>query len=379
MKKLVKKIAYRTIKTEVQMTHKGNTFKKIFLIICLFFISFTSFISCVDMGWDDQKKTTRSHKKKRKFDVEKREAAGSTVNYDEKKEACEKPDGEVFSSKDCKSEIIAREVNLKNQPNQVKHHVDILFLLDTSSTMHFYYRDHFQHKFKNFISIIDQRLDWHLLYTHTEYFKKKWWYPAGINGKALNLESDIHVLESSKLTRSTPNYENVFLNSITFYPKRHAFDDFDDPECNYPPYCQTGDSRPFTALKASFEVNKHLMRAEADLVVVIVSNSDNNPTDENDIDTDEEEIVTAKQVVKSFNKIYINKRLFVFNIIIRPEDEDCLKFNQDQQALFSSDDVHEGKNLANLAKVGGGNFSICSDNYDQVAQHIVSETSIKSH
>ena len=80
MKKLVKKIAYRTIKSEVQMTHKENVLKKIFLIVCVFFISFVSFVRCVDMGWEGQNKTTRSHDKRRGRDVEKQEAKALIFN-----------------------------------------------------------------------------------------------------------------------------------------------------------------------------------------------------------------------------------------------------------------------------------------------------------
>ena len=294
-----------------------------------------------------------------------------------KKEACEGANYVIYSPEDCDSITVeALPPLLDTQRAQTKYPVDILFVLDTSPTMQFYYRDVFQHRFKDFISILDQGLDWSLLYTNTEYRKKTWWSSPGNNGKALKLESSIDVLDSSTLTQSTPDYKNVFLYSFTFNPERHSFEEYGDAGCDYPPYCQSGDSQPFTALKTSFQVNKHLTRAEADLAVVIVTNSDNNPINENEEDSDkstDESIVTADQVVQEFSKVYTNKRFFVFNIIIQPDDPACLELNQDQQALFSSGDVHEGKNLADLVKKtsGGGNFSICSEDYATVARSII--------
>ena len=341
---------------------KSQHFKKVFWALVTFSMIFS--VQCTDMGWENQDETKRQRRSRPKRDSLKDKKNSLAIV---KKAVCEDADSVIYTNENCDN--IVQALPVANVNSQDKQPVDILFVLDTRSEMQFYFKDIFKTRFKNFISTIDSYLDWHLLYTHTDYYEGNWLFASGTNGKALQLESTERVLESRVLKPTTPNYKDVFLHSITHYPDRNdSLDDFDDGSCNYPPYCQNNDSRPFAALKAAFTTNKHLTREGASLVAIIISNTDNPPLEEDEPD---EDTVTAKQVLKEFEAVHSSKDLFVFNIIILPDDTACLNFNESKQSNWLPD-LYGGKNLSRLAKqAGGGNFSICAEDYTKVATSIV--------
>ena len=118
------------------------------------------------------------------------------------------------------------------------------------------------------------------------------------------------------------------------------------------------------ALQMSFSANKQFARKEADFVAIIITNEDEEP-EEGEPD------VTAGTIFQEFKKNYgSEKKLYILNIIVLPGDEHCVEENDDMQILFP--EVAPGEKISEVAKkIGGGNFSICLEDYSVVADTII--------
>ena len=284
------------------------------------------------------------------------------------KKVCKGKSYTIYSYEDCPEQGSVNTDSFTEENKPAKP-VDILFVMDTSTSMHFYLVNAFQKRFKNFFSIINIHLDWRMFFTNAEYSKPttgfwSFFSPATMNGKAMKLEGWEGILNRNYLDRTVPNYDDVFLYTISRDPVR-TYDDGADKNyyCSYPPYCQ-GNEQPLRALQASFQANKSITRKEADFVAVIISNTDENPDGGSSS-------VTAKKVIDEFKKVYgSEKRLTVLSLIVLPGDKQCEEENDYRQFVFKETSV--GKQIADLAKeAGGGNFSICLDDYSVVAETIV--------
>ena len=259
------------------------------------------------------------------------------------------------------------DLNL-NSPNVTRKPVDIFFVINASSSMWYYlgyvtdpHNKKFQNRFKSFIPTLNQHnMDWRMFFANSDYSggflnKRK-------NGRAMQLEGKYGILNSKVLSKNTKDYLNVFTYTITRgtgITREHG----EPHECSIPPYC--GNVRPLRALRGSFSANKNLTRDEADFVAVIVSNRD-----------EEQEKVNPSDVVSEFRRVYgSHKRLFVLSLIILPGDSKCYDVNYDRTFfLFRRwQKPSYGDRISGLArKTGGGNFSICMDNYTILAKTIVS-------
>jgi len=253
----------------------------------------------------------------------------------------------------------------KRQDNDVSARnttaVDIAFVMDTGSSMHYYTAYRFNKRFQNFISEIEQ-LDWRWFYflageRNVNFWSFEWLFGSDYeaeDGEALPLESKDQVLPSRFLTSTTPDYADLFLRTITVPDEVFL-------ECKYPPYCTDMYRQPLTMLKLSFALNKKWTREDADFVSVIVTNG-NEP----------EEGTSPQGVIQEFHNVYgNNKRLFVFGIVVPPNDEKCVIENL-RGLGFLNASVEEGTGIEALAReTGGGIISICSDDYSSVAQDIV--------
>ncbi len=323
-------------------------------IICLLLASMGLLLTCSKMGWDDNPTTKRTRSNKTRRGKKKEE----TVDKELFKE-CKEDNFVIYSPEECERLQKAGVLTSPSSAMAQSGLVDIMFILDTDDPMDFYFDEGiFQKRFKDFISIIDQNFkNWQWFYTHADDDDED------TIGVALSLESETKILDSHVLTPKTPDYEEVFMYSITETPARGP----GTTRCQYPPYCQD-DPSPLAALKVAFSKNKHLTRAEADLVAVIITNSDEAPEEEN-------KGTRATEVLKEFRDVYgSTKKLYVFNIIILPDDRECWKENDNNLGFFAQlwNNVYEGKKVASLVqKTGGGNFSICLDDYSKVARSIV--------
>ena len=244
--------------------------------------------------------------------------------------------------------------------------IDILFVINTSNWgMYLDLQYKFKRKFKNFIPHL-RGTDWRMLFTNATYAEGCRLCPFGPKkGEAMRIEAKYAVLNQRYLERSSLNNPtNVFLNTITTHPYARAYDNprsmQDDRYIqHYPPYMNSKSKYPLRALQSSFSANQSLTREEADLVAVIVSNQDES--------AHESSTPTAESLLQEFQKVYgEEKKLYLLNIIVLVDDERCLntkyRYNKHDSA---------GQQIAEVAKeIGGGNFSICLQDYSIVAKTI---------
>ena len=253
-------------------------------------------------------------------------------------------------------------VSASNEP------VDILFVLNTSASMNYYLKTGFEQRFTNFIPSIEG-LDWRILFTNAGVSSGGFFssFSRAMNGKPMRLEGRQGILKRRYLDKAVLDYPDTFLRTIT--KKRsarsvtHSKNDRHDNICNFPPYCHNGRS-PLRATWAGFSANAPFLREEADLVVVIISNSDERKPSKFPL-------LLPEEVVEQFRNVYESgKRLSVLSLIILPDDKKCLLENTQTHKTGSK--TSEGKNIAKLAEqTGGGNFSICLKDYSVLGKTIV--------
>ena len=89
--------------------------------------------------------------------------------------------------------------------------------------------------------------------------------------------------------------------------------------------------------------------------------------------------VQADDIIDEFKKVYgSDKKLFVLSLIILPGDTKCHSQNEDQTffVFHHWQKTSPGNQIARLAKrTGGGNFSICLEDYSIMAKTIVTLSS----
>ena len=194
----------------------------------------------------------------------------------------------------------------------------------------------------------------------------------GATGQAMPIEAR-HGLLKKRGSRSPQRYldssseAKQFFYTITKEPNREhegpGESGIDRDYANkFPPYMGGGEY-PLRALQSSFAINKPLTREEATFVAIIVSNTDEH-TDKKSPDP------TAESIMQAFQKAYgESKKLYILNLIILPGDQKCLAENDSRQFIFK--ESNEGQKIAKVAEeIGGGNFSICMEDYSVVADTV---------
>ena len=180
-----------------------------------------------------------------------------------------------------------------------------------------------------------------------------------INQRTLSTVIEAKMLDQRNLNSQTPDYQNVFLYTVSHFPQKY---------CKSPPYCQRHLEQPLRALKSSIERvnydNKAFFRPGADFVSLTITNEDERWEDQ-------ERATTAKDVVETFNEYLkpLGKRFFAFNILIKDEPangQSCLKEN-----LKKHKSAKIGNRVGELAdQTGGFNISICDGDYSEGLQDI---------
>ena len=246
--------------------------------------------------------------------------------------------------------------------------LDILFVVDTSESMHEHLLS-FKEKFMGFLRHFFN-FNWKLAITNADHGEHGFFLfnLSTLKGKVMRLERDGSVMNLYYLDRTVEHYSQIFLDSISRHKlheyQKHGRDGLEDVDyCELPPYCQGGNEQPLRSLKAALVKNQDFFRKNADLVVVLISNSKERASDYASGTQPEE-------VIEEFKSLYgEEKRFEVYGIIIPKDDEECLAQNNAGQFLVPEGDFSE--KIARLSAVTGGEtFSICSDNYEQLARSI---------
>ena len=254
--------------------------------------------------------------------------------------------------------------------NQVKSPrdlvLDILFVLDTSSQMNFYLDTAFQSRLVGFLSHLEET-DFRVFFTNSDVTNEGLWFRGfrdmrALNGAAMNLEGAQEgvLLKRKYIDKDLPDYRQVFQNTITHTASS---------KCRYPPFCHGKWVQPLRALMSSFTANDDHFRDEADLVAIVITNTDEEPLDKPDQRT------SPAEVMEEFRGAYgTDKKLYVFGLIVVPGDEECLKEEKKQRRkFFSREKNHYGHSIQRLVEVsdGGQALSLCLEDYSVVGEKLV--------
>ncbi len=253
----------------------------------------------------------------------------------------------------------------ENQNSYEDRPFDLLFVLDTSEDMRFYLTRAFEHRFLNFLSPFEDK-DWRVLITHTDVSNSDVFLSSlrdkkALNGAAMNLESASggKILKRRFIDPDLKDYEQVFYNTLT-YPSLS--------QCRLnPPFCHGALVQPLRALSQAFSANQDIIREEADLVALILTNTDEEPLKK------PKKRFSPEEVISDFQSVYgSEKRFFVFGLIIVPEDEECKKQDKKAQPVLSLRSNHYGHSIQALSRATGGEvFSICEEDYTALSNRIV--------
>ncbi|MDE0119966.1 MAG: hypothetical protein OXM55_08180 [Bdellovibrionales bacterium] len=164
-------------------------------------------------------------------------------------------------------------------------------------------------------------------------------------GRLMDLEHKGKRLNQQQLDVNTPNYIEVFKDTLT----RGSGD-----SCNLAPYCQGDMEQPLRVLNSCLErwaqaetLSKH---PEADIISFIV-------TDEDERKEDQKQATTAREVMDNFEKLFPKRSLYSFSLVI--QDEECLRL----QKKHAAGSVY-GTKVSELAEIThGDSISICEENY----------------
>ena len=247
--------------------------------------------------------------------------------------------------------------------------LDVLFVIDTSESMHKNLMV-FKEKFLGFLNYLDQ-LDWKIAITNADHGETGFFLfnLGALKGKAMNLENAGKVLNLRYLHSNIPNYNNIFLDSISRHSlgKYKKYGGEKGPEnvgyCELPPGCQSLQEQPIKSLKAALGKNKGFFRKEADLIAIVISNS-------KERGNDQDAATQPIEVIEEFHAIHgLKKRFKVYGIIITEDDQQCLNQNKIQQFFFPEGAFSE--KIDHLSEITGGEvFSICSSDYQALGQSV---------
>lgn len=247
--------------------------------------------------------------------------------------------------------------------------LDILFVMDTSASMRSHLKQ-FKEKFSGFLRHF-VNLDWQFALTNADYGEADLFIFnfGALKGKVMPLEKKGEILNLYYLHPGIPDYDQIFLDSVSIHKSgeyvvtgnRVGRENIDP--CQLPPFCQGPQEQPLKSLKAALVQNEDFFRKEADLVVIIISNSKEKGGD-SDSSTE------PAEVIAQFKNVHGDKKRFeVYGIIIIEDDTACLHQNQDQQVIFPEADFSD--KIVDLSTMTGGEvFSICAPHYQDVAQSI---------
>lgn len=224
--------------------------------------------------------------------------------------------------------------------------VDILFVIDNSASM----RDEqlkLGDRLSSFVGSL-KNVNWQIGITTTDTSDSEF----GLKGSLVQL----HGLNQYILTEDTPNYEEVFANTVV------------RPEgVNCGSNCPSLVERPLEAatLALAKGVVSGFLRPGAELAIVILSDADEGGDGTGLITTPQFLLGTAASL---FNQ---QKRITGYGIVVEPGDEDCLN----QQREFTPHSYY-GYNAALLAQLTDGVIgNICDSNYSQslkkIGQHVL--------
>lgn len=227
-------------------------------------------------------------------------------------------------------------------PQDSSPKVDILFVIDNSASM-VDEQLKLGDRLGSFVNSLGD-VDWQIGITTTDTSSGAF----GLKGSLVTLTG---LSNQFILTKNTPNYEQVFKNTVV------------RPEgVNCGGNCPSIVERPLeaTTMALSKGVVSGFIRPGAELAVVLLSDADEGG---NGLGV----ITTPQMVINTANTVFnFSKRLTAFALVVEPGDVNCLN----QQRQFSANSFY-GTNAALLAHLTGGvTGSVCDTNYSNSLKKI---------
>ncbi|MDE0518465.1 MAG: hypothetical protein OXH36_02765 [Bdellovibrionales bacterium] len=173
-------------------------------------------------------------------------------------------------------------------------------------------------------------------------------------GKFMRLEKNGRILDQLILTEATPEYDQIFKDTLTRRSQN---------ECDLPPGCHGPHEQPLRSLKAAFSryetdpSHKSFFQADADTIVLIM-------TDEDERRQDPQNATTAEEVIQVFKEVFKGKRKRLFAFSLSIQDEEC--YEEERRGIFSKKTAAYGHIIGRLAELTGRpeqNVSLCSKDY----------------
>ena len=169
-------------------------------------------------------------------------------------------------------------------------------------------------------------------------------------GKFMRLEYNGRLLPDYILTKETPNYMQVFKETLSR----------EGGECNKPPYCQGFNEQPLRSLKSAIEryntdpPQKKFFQPNTDTVAIIFS-------DEDERLRDFRRATIAENIIGTYKTVFKGKRKRLFGFSVSIQDKECLKTARNR-FLFLKGSENIANIIGRLAELTGGrNISLCSD------------------
>ncbi|MDE0151856.1 MAG: hypothetical protein OXK80_05110 [Bdellovibrionales bacterium] len=265
-------------------------------------------------------------------------------------------DEEIHPDSEETREVIT--IHPSDDQRNLSNKIDFLFILDASRSNQDYIEESvIQKKLGTFIEKLDQEnINWRIYTTSGETDKDEPLY----NGKLHELEHrgtiipflylDNEVLSADNARDPKAYISEVFIDTIS-HPKRR--------NCDMPPFCyKDKENRPLKALSGFLNVASRyeLLRNDADLVVIIISNQDERPSE-----TKPKEPFAPTYIQDQLQEDFSDKTWHAITFVVRSTDSNCT-------------DGKASSNIPQLARLTGGlTASICSNTYAQTIIDFIRE------
>ena len=247
--------------------------------------------------------------------------------------------------------------------------VDIVFIVDSSLSMDPMLRK-VKKTFAGFIDVLEP-LDWKIMFTNADSGNHLFFLSNIFSrkGRAMSLESDGRSLLGKKyLTKDMEDYRSIFIDTLRLHDHYEYWDNRGDQEkskCELPPGCQGGNEQALATTMNAFQKNNSFFRADADIAVIIFSDSDEDRSQR------QKEKINPEKVIRSFHDKWSsrdNKRITFYGIIMIPgEPRNC-----GYQGIGSEKTV--GQRFFEMIEYTGGVAShICNSSYVPLAEQIVQD------
>ena len=280
----------------------------------------------------------------------------------------------------CKAPLPAQK---KEKPYVAKTKVDFIVVVDSSHSMSHFLRN-LKSRFQNFIKELDP-LDWRMIFTNADHGGNAFLFNGHAkNGHAMSLEfngqnlSNIYVLEKDNLGPK-PYAETIFIDTIGKHISPNMWGRKLDHKpvhartsrsCKLSPGCGGGNEEPLKALQSALKVNKHLLRPDAHLSALIISDSEEGRKTKGARRVHVGEVLQTFE--EEFGEIFPLKTFMTYGIVMLPNDKQCqVEFGK--KGLFADENVYSYQ-IAEMAEVTRGfNVGLCEKNYAPLAKRIATD------